>query len=90
MTKEKPKIYLSCLPVWCKKCGVRAVRHLIQDGTPMDQVRGRIKDSLCGLCRGFNYTTEELKAQDEYEQTEEAKGMMPLGKWEGEEWQPES
>ncbi len=88
-TEEKSEIYFSCLPVWCQKCGVHAVRHLIQDGTSMKEVVERIKNSICGRCKGINYTPEELKAQDEYEQTEEAKNMMPRGKWEGDEWQPE-
>lgn len=77
-----------CLPVWCKKCGVWAVRHLIPENATRDEARERIKDSICGRCRGVNYTLEELQAQDEYEQTEEAKNMMPQGQWIGDEWQP--
>jgi hypothetical protein len=79
---------LGCLPVWCKKCGIRAVRHLIPVDSTQQEARERIADSICGRCRGINYTPEELKAQDEYERTEEAQSRLPQGRWEGDEWQP--
>lgn len=76
----------ACLPVWCKKCGVRAVRHLILENATQEEAQEQIRDSICGRCRGINFTPEELQAQDEYEQTEEAKNMMPQGQWIDDEW----
>lgn len=77
---------LGCLPVWCQKCGIRAVRHLIPVTFTQKEARERIKDSVCSRCRAIKFTPEEIQAQDEYEQTEEAKSRMPLGRWEGDEW----